>query len=116
MKKSELQQIIREEVSKVLTRENNNTKNIFARQINNWIEQHQTKYEKFIDSLFLGKNIKATAMKWDVPGNRWKEYEIRGIKKTKIQGGYFYTEVSVQDENNNWYTLHSDKPADYIKN
>lgn len=73
--------------------------------IHNWIESKQKEYIKFLNKLFIGKSIRAKASKWSDRGHTWTQHDIMNIKKLKADGGKFYTEVPVQDENGQWYTL-----------
>ena len=61
----------------------------------------------FIDNSLKGKSIRITASKKGERGHDWKVADIRNIKETKL-ANYFGTEVSVKDENGDWFTILSD--------
>lgn len=87
---------------------------VISKKVSDWIETTQNKYEKFLDSLLLGKSIHARAMKLNEKGHNWKDYDILNIKKVEAKGGYFFTEVSVQDKNGDWYTLLKNSHSKFI--
>ena len=101
--KSKLREIIREELL-------NESKNPLQTKIERWIDTHQKKYEKFVESLFIGKSINAMASAYKDRGGDWKMHEINNIKNIRVDGGEFFSEVSVQDENGDWYTILRDGP------
>lgn len=83
--------------------------------IDTWLNDHQKAYIAFLESLFVGKNIKAKAVKYNGGGHSWKQYEIMNITKVISNGGKFYEEIIVIDSNDDWYTLSSTELIEYIK-
>ena len=90
-----------------------NANNVYAVTIDNWLNEKQKEYKTFLDDLFLGKTIVSFANEW-VGRHEWKNYEIKNIKEVKANGGYFYPEISVKDENGTWYTLLNSREAKFI--
>lgn len=88
--------------------------NEISTKINNWLNEKQDEYVKFLIDLLVGKSIVSFASEWKPGRHEWKSFEIKNIKQVMVNGGYFYPEVSVKDENDNWYTLLNSKPAKFI--
>jgi hypothetical protein len=100
MKKSELRQIIKEEISNTLSGEYN------PKDITQMYLSLSNEWQKSLDDYFIGKTITTKASKHG-GRNSWEEYTIPNIKQVKI-GSYFGTDINVEDENGEWYTLLGD--------
>ncbi len=97
MKKSELKQIIKEEISNTLNGGYN------PKDITEMYMALASKWQQSLDKYFIGKTITTEANKH---GGRhsWEKHTIPNIKRVKISS-YFGTEINVEDENGEWYTL-----------
>ena len=97
MKKSELKQIIKEEISNTLNGGYN------PKDITKMYMALASKWQQSLDKYFIGKTITTEANKH---GGRhsWEKHTIPNIKRVKISS-YFGTEINVEDENGEWYTL-----------
>ncbi len=101
MKKSELKQIIKEEISNSLNSEYN------PKDITQMYLSLSDKWKESLDGYFIGKTITTTANKHEGRYS-WEEFTIPNIKQVKI-GNYFGTDINVEDENGEWYSLLGNK-------
>jgi len=100
MKKSELRQIIKEEILSTLKEEYN------PEDITKMYLSLSEEWQNSLDKYFIGKTITTKANKHE-GRHSWEEYTIPNIKQVKI-GSYFGTEINVEDENGEWYSLLGD--------
>jgi len=81
-----------------------------SKRISTYLDKKQEEYEQFLQDLFVGKSISTKAHSpYDPRGpQHWFDHNIKNIKRAFTNGGYFYPEIMVVDENDVVYTLLTD--------